>query len=146
MAILVLVAEPGTGIDPGSGIVAGVLDANTPPGHFRVWFEGNRNGAVNLQRWADRVHCAADRMVTSYPTIAVRDIDSLYFKALGTYDITTGLFTWGVPHWRESLSAWLGRPVEDDDLVTSVAENRRNAAALRRLTHPGASGTAFNRG
>lgn len=131
--VVVVVPEGASGIDAGSGVVvASPREQGTPDGFFRVWFEGNRHGAVNLVRWADRVHCAAERMLAQSPTVAVRDVPIDDVRALGTYDAESGRFEWGVPHWRETLSAWLGRPVVDEDLVSSVAERRANEAALRR--------------
>lgn len=125
MTVLVLIPEPGTGIDPGSGVVAGTPGTPGPPtGYLTVWYEGNRHGAVNLERWADRVHNAADRMLTRYPTIAMRNLPAEQLRAIGTYDPDTGEFTPGIPHWRAALEAWLGRPVTDDDLTPSHAARR----------------------
>lgn len=137
---LVLIPAPDVaatlGIDPGSGIVAGKPASSTPPGHFRVWFEGNRHGAINLQRWADRVDCAAGRMLTNYPTVAVRDLPAESFLALATYEADTGNFSWGYPMWRDPLTAWLGHPVTDEDITTSNARHaaRRGMAQLRAGT------------
>lgn len=132
--VLVLVPWDATaGIAPGSGVVTGGDREGTPLGHMRVWFEGNLNGAVNLQRWADRVHNAADRMLTNYPTTAVLEASGDHFRALGFYDPESGTFDWQVPHWREALSEWLGHPVTPEDLTTTVGSHaaRRTMQRLR---------------
>lgn len=52
-------------IAPRSGVV-GVRDGD---GLF-VYYEGNLNGASNLNTFEERVSCAAGRMFTNYPTTA----------------------------------------------------------------------------
>lgn len=53
---------------PGSGIVA---DPNpTEKNHRRVYFEGNKYGAVNLHTYEERLLNAADGLRTNYPTVA----------------------------------------------------------------------------
>ena len=136
MRVLVLIpTNPTTTILPGSGVVAGGDRADAPLGYFRVWYEGNTT-ATNLQRYADRVHCAADRMLTCYPTSAVRNAPAEDFISLGFYLPDTGEFDWQVPHWRPALSEWLGRPVTDEDLTTTLAQHeaRREMKRLRSGT------------
>lgn len=129
MTVLVLIpTDPTTTIHPGSGVVTGGDRSDAPPGYLRVWYEGSTT-ATNLQRWADRVHCAADRMLTGYPTSAVRNAPGDDFIALGFYSPDTGEFDWQVPHWRTALSEWLGRPVTDDDLTTTISHHQ----ALREM-------------
>jgi hypothetical protein len=120
MNVLVLIPFVETSIAPGSGVVTGGDRGDADSGELRVWFEGNLFNAVNLQRWADRVHCAAERMRTNYPTTAVRNFPGECFRAVAFYDPETGRFDWQVPGWRALLSDWLGRPVEDEDLQTSL--------------------------
>jgi hypothetical protein len=69
--VRVYVPSPSAGplvrrIARGSGIVG------TPVGETRIQidYEGNLYGAENLRTWQDRVAHAADRHLTSYPTIA----------------------------------------------------------------------------
>ena len=52
---------------PGSGIV-GYDDGD---GLLRLYYEGNKYGAVNLATWEQRVKCAAGRAFERYPTVAM---------------------------------------------------------------------------
>lgn len=52
-------------IAPRSGIV-GVQDESG----LTIYFEGNLNGAENLDYYAERVKCAAGRLFMNYPTVA----------------------------------------------------------------------------
>lgn len=133
MAVMVLIPSVVGPIARGSGVVTGGERAHAPLGHMRVWFEGNLNGAVNLERWADRVHCAADRMLSGYPTTAVRDLPGAQFQAVAFYDPGSGIFDWQVPYWRSALSEWLGRSIVDEDIETSLAlhESKRAMSRLR---------------
>jgi len=124
MSVIVLVPRAAGPIAPASGVVTGGARDGLEAGHFRVWFEGNLYGATNLRHWADRIHCAADRMLSTYPTTAVLNLPADDFQALGFYDLATGTFDWQVPHWRSSLAAWLGRPVTDEDITTTLATSQ----------------------
>ena len=53
-------------ITKGSGIVGQPYNDN----EILAYYEGNLYGASNIVTWADRVHHAADRMATAYPTVA----------------------------------------------------------------------------
>lgn len=135
MAVLVLLPDSDLGIDRGSGVVLvpGPPGQGVPVGSFRVWFEGNRHGAANMERWADRVHHAADRALAGYPTVATGVFPAEKFRALGFYDPATGRFDWQVPRWRTALSEYLGRPVTDEDITTTVtAHDARRAMAASR--------------
>jgi hypothetical protein len=129
-------------IDPGSGVVAmpdsndrepGVTAAGDREGRISVWFEGNRFGAINLQRWADRVFCAADRMVSRYPTRAVAVLAEDDFTCVGLFALDTGMFSWQVPDPMTVLQNWSSTPMTVEDLVTSSAvhEAGRAMADLR---------------
>lgn len=61
------------GIDAGSGIVG----SRTANGEIVVlYYEGNRYGAVNLFKFEERIVCAAGRLFTRYPTIAMIGLSS----------------------------------------------------------------------
>lgn len=82
---VVLVPKPGTMaghlIDAGSGIVA----ARPVTERVEVYFEGNRFGADNLGRFAERVRCAAGRLAMRYPTIAREVLPLHEFVEVGTF-------------------------------------------------------------
>lgn len=131
MTVLVLIPAVEGIITPKSGVVTGGDRAGAPLGHFRVWFEGNAHGAVNLNTWADRIHCATDRMLNGYPTTAVRNLPAEQFRAIGFYDPEKGEFDWQVPHWRSALSEWLGKPVTSEDITTTLAHHEKQRAIAR---------------
>lgn len=58
-------------VDACSGLV-GYLDAHT--GYIVCYMEGNRLGASNMTRYAERIKHAAGRLFESYPTIAMFQI------------------------------------------------------------------------
>ncbi len=59
-------ASPLSRIASGSGIVGVQRE-----GGYRLYFEGNLNGAVNLNSLEERIQCAAGRLFTRYPTVAM---------------------------------------------------------------------------
>lgn len=58
----------GAMIAPRSGIVMRPAPHDAP--YSVLYYEGNLHGAVNLNKWQERVMCAAGRLFTNYPTIA----------------------------------------------------------------------------
>src|SRR5262245_35530396 len=54
-----------------------------PRGCITVYFEGNLYDAENLQTLAERIACAADRLVHRYPTIARARCEARDFAATG---------------------------------------------------------------
>lgn len=57
-------------IAPNSGIVGRILTETTGIQGMNTYYEGNLYDAVNLRTLSEREHCAADRLVTKYPTVA----------------------------------------------------------------------------
>ena len=55
-------------IAPRSGIV--MRPAPNDASYSVLHYEGNLHGAMNLNKWQERVMCAAGRLFTNYPTIA----------------------------------------------------------------------------
>lgn len=85
----------------GSGMVA-----RRVPGSdlLDVYFEGNLYGAVNLERFEDRVLVAADRLVTRYPTTAMMSIALTDVEVVGTCYLRDGLVLIGRP---ELVELWV---------------------------------------
>src|SRR3546814_18040586 len=65
--------------------IVGRPKANTEFVH--CYFEGNLYGAVNLERFADRLGAAADRMRDDYPTTSVATFSSDSLVHVGEYDL-----------------------------------------------------------
>lgn len=110
---LVLVPVPGSAaarqIDPGSGIVT---DASPFPvaGDVRVYFEGNRYGAENLQTFEERVQCASGRLATKYPTIACGLFKAVDFHVVGAYTFSADYKRYTLTIFRNSVpraQAWM---------------------------------------
>ena len=113
-----------TGIDPGSGIVAGTPARDES--RILVDYEGNRYGAVNMVTFADRVARAWDRQRTRYPTIARAAMRVEQLVKIGEYDAERGvvLLGEGAPMDRESakqlLADWLEQGGGYDELSVEL--------------------------
>jgi hypothetical protein len=97
------------GIAPGSAVVA-PEGASEIADRVLVHYEGNLHGAENLQRYVDRVHCAAGRAAYRYPTIALASAHASDLTRVGRYDLTRGQLT---VENAQALEAWLEGPVGD---------------------------------
>lgn len=110
--LLVLVPNDGAsaGIDAGSGVVADGenLAAGLDGPVANIYFEGNRLGAVNLQRYEDRLMCAGGRLVHAYPTVARARLPLSMFRVVGHLDVDTWQF-FPAADAEEALAAWAGR-------------------------------------
>jgi hypothetical protein len=74
------------GITGGSGIVASSDDfLNQDKKMIKVYYEGNKNQACNLNTLYDRVLVAAGRMHVRYPTIAFSVVNKEDFMAVGIF-------------------------------------------------------------
>lgn len=112
----ILKPKPGTVAEkeilPGSGIVG--VHYNDAGCHYPSWssiplyevsYEGNRYGAVNLQKWEERVMHAADRLATGYPTIARGVFPEDQFEAVGVIDKRSG--HWVITDAATGKETWL---------------------------------------
>lgn len=130
-------------IDPRSAIVAPV--AATQSAEFMVWFEGNRLGADNLHRYVERVHCAAGRADTRYPTTAIAQAQLAQLRQVGTYDFLLGRLTVAD---EDALKAWLDGERLDCDLDTSAAQTAEVMRLMPKAMHEAlldAGGDALHR-
>jgi hypothetical protein len=91
-------------IDPGSGIVG----LPTDDGRIAIHFEGNRYGAVNMERLADRVAQAAARLRFEYPTVAKAQVSPESLVAIGRYDGVEGRIELADEDARQEVCRWLG--------------------------------------
>lgn len=76
-------------IAPGSGVVGIPRD-----GGVLIFYEGNLHGASNLHDWRERVLCAAGRLFSHYPTVALRFVPQEQLADL----ISIGVCTAETPH------------------------------------------------
>ena len=102
---IVLKPKPGTNADrtivKDSGVVGIGSIEGTPPGYL-VSYEGNLYGAVNLNKWEERVMHAADRLATGYPTVARGEFPQSDFEVVGQIEKRP---------WKDSPEAALWRKV-----------------------------------
>jgi hypothetical protein len=112
-------------IDRGSGIVGVKLDdPRSEEGTILVHFEGNRFGALNLQRWADRVSCAADRLLAKYPTVASAVLMTSDLREVGSFDPDTGSVCLYDEDSRALVGNWLGSEVELTEYSSSALRDK----------------------
>jgi hypothetical protein len=127
--VLVPYVDRYTTIDRGSGVVTGDLDSQV----VTVDFEGNRFGAGNLQRYADRCRHAKGRQSTWYPTVArlslPQDRFREMFRIVGTFDDLLGRVIID-PASAGEVARWCGvASMTDNELTMSDAQ----FAAVREL-------------
>lgn len=117
-------ADPQVGsygrIEPGSGIVLERIDM-VAGFDGMLWFEGNLYGAGNIVTYADKVYHAWGRMDAHYPTIAKTAAHNDEIVEVGTFDTKFGIVT---VTDEAALAAWLCRPVERDDLLTTQLRHK----------------------
>lgn len=89
-------------IKPGAGIVGTPLPRQR--GRVCTDFEGNRYNFENLRTFAQRVHDAADRHRSRYPTVARAIVDEHNLLQVATYDPDTKVIT---VSRSDALIAWL---------------------------------------
>jgi hypothetical protein len=104
-----------------SGIVSNGEPVN---GRLHAYFEGNLFGAVNLRRWVDRVACAADRLLTEYPTTAKMLVAATDLTVVGHYDPVTGAVVLDGAEASALAGSWCGEWVavaQPEQLLTERA-------------------------
>lgn len=121
-------------IAPGSGVVGRAQGAMV-----LADFEGNLHGADNIRTLADRLHHAAGRAATRYPTVARRLVPAEALLAVGWYDEQSGRLVPDDAEAEAHLAGWLGRQALDpDELETTGAfhEHRRAVSAATASPDP----------
>lgn len=78
-------------IKKGSAIVGEMASSCDPL--VEIYYEGNLYGAVNLQRFEDRVLCAAGRMRENYPTAACGMVPDSTLREVGSFNYDTKVLT-----------------------------------------------------
>jgi len=84
-----------TDILPGSALIC-VSDGNAPlvddKGFVFFAFEGNNNGAVNLERYHEKCLCAAGRLAHRHPSIAYGRARLMDLQVVARYDLERFVF------------------------------------------------------
>lgn len=123
----------------GSAIICRV-GADGRPAHcdgglIETWFEGNLHGVVNLNRYFEKIRCAAGRMVSNYPTAARIAVTPGEVRVLAEYDLRRNFVTriLDEARWRQMLDhpaqTYLAPPPPERD----VTDKARIAAALNKV-------------
>jgi hypothetical protein len=90
-------------IATGSGIVGKQRGA-----WVDLWYEGNLYQAENLNRWVERVACAAGRMGENYPTRARAVVPAEWVQQVGWYEAETSSV---IVENLEAVSSWSGEAI-----------------------------------
>ena len=101
-----------TDLLPGSALVAKAVDGVPvidEDGMVPFAFEGNANGAVNLQRFHERLSCAAGRLKHAIPSIAYGRAGLDHLEVVGDYDLGRDILV-GLRDGH-ALDNWSGDPV-----------------------------------
>lgn len=120
-----------TEIAAGSGIVG----SSDPEDADRVIidYEGNLYTASNVVTFADRVHVAAGRHTSRYPTVARQRVSAADVVAVGEWDGNEGIVRVTHP---ETLATWLGAPATADELMATDARYEQVRAWRQLLASP----------
>jgi hypothetical protein len=120
-----------TDLAPASVVVtAETPEPTDPPGMTLGWFEGNIHRASGLERFADRAHLAAGRMLERYPTSAMRAFRPSELRLIGHLDMVTGEIHL-IDQAGDDLVAWLG--IEPGALVEELLTTSARHMARREL-------------
>lgn len=102
-----------TDILPGSALVCQAVN-ETPliddEGYVFFAFEGNANGAVNLETYYEKCLCAAGRLKTSYPSIAYGRARIEDLTVVANYDLDRCVFDQVLD--RETMEVWSGESTQ----------------------------------
>jgi hypothetical protein len=103
-----------TDLLPGSAIICRADPLWRPlaqEGRVLIAFEGNEIGAVNLERFVDRVLCAAGRLAHRAPSIAYGHAAPEQICPLARYDLDRNVILEVIDP--EGLTAWAGEPAQE---------------------------------
>jgi hypothetical protein len=129
--------RPVLAIEPGSGIVGGRQFA--PEGRLAVDYEGNVYQTPQFARFASRVHHAAGRHSTNYPTVARAWAKAEDLVCIGEFNESSGEVIIYGDEERGLLCRWLGvDELDADELQAEGArfEMRREIIAARASGNP----------
>lgn len=102
-----------TDLLPASALICAAEDG-TPvtgeDGKIRFAFEGNANGAVNLERFFERCQTAASRLARRSPSIAYGEADAALLQPVARFDLLRFVFTGIID--KNALEAWSGESTD----------------------------------
>tara|TARA_Y100000815_G_scaffold84886_1_gene73624 strand:- start:1367 stop:1939 length:573 start_codon:yes stop_codon:yes gene_type:complete len=117
-----------TDLLPASALVCAAEDGKpiiSDDGSIRFAFEGNANGASNLERFYERCRSAAGRLAHRSPSIAYGQADPAFLKPVARFDMLRFVFTEILD--QKALEAWSGERVDSylppEDLQTPTSDN-----------------------
>jgi hypothetical protein len=102
-----------TDIMQGSALICHAIDGLpmvNQQGLISFAFEGNMNGAVNLERFHEKCSCAAGRLAHRHPSIAYGQARSEDLTPVARYDLERYVFTEIMD--APALEAWCGERIE----------------------------------
>jgi hypothetical protein len=112
MLLNVFIPKPDRKTTQGIAAKSAIVGAPTPDetDSVIVYYEGNLNGAVNLNEYYEKLLCAAGRLKQRYPTVAMRMIPLADLHPVATYETET----WSIVDVTDAdaLISWTGEPLE----------------------------------
>lgn len=102
-----------TDLLPASALVCAAEDGKpiiSDDGNIHFAFEGNANGASNLERFYERCRSAAGRLAHRSPSIAYGQANPAFLKPVARFDMLRFVFTEILD--QKALEAWSGEEVE----------------------------------
>ena len=108
---------------PGSGIVG--FPMRSDPATIHIYFEGNRYGAAEMARFADRVKFAVSRCRNNYPTTAQAHVQATDLFQVALYDDIQGIVTPLGDEQASLLAAWIGSGEPRELQATGTQFNSR---------------------
>lgn len=120
------------GILPGSGIVG-----RPRGGSILADYEGNRFNGPSLAVYADRVHHAAGRAATGYPTVARSLMPADALTPVAFYDDQEGQIVPDDAQAEQMICAWLGAELLDAAQLrtTGASHERRREIRAALASH-----------
>ena len=99
----------------GSAVVGFDPDTIDPDNEITVYYEGNFYNAANLNTFEEKCLCAADRMLTNYPTLAFANVLRSELLWVGWFNLETKALTLG--EWGEEIfEEWID--IDSDNNIT----------------------------
>jgi hypothetical protein len=95
-------------VDSRSGVVGRRVEADDPDSEILVYFESNRLRVADMVTFADRVACAAARLVDEEETVARARVPSHDVQAVGEFYPKFGWVEVSGAAGLVALSRWLG--------------------------------------
>ena len=138
--ISIFVPAPGKSLSPFIAARSAIVGREPDGGRISVYYEGNIYDYSGMIRFADRVACAAGRLVERYPTVARASLPESDLARIGYWDDEAGLVIPDEPGAQAALAAYLETAILDPDELVGISSSRwqirRELEAARASADP----------